>query len=304
MCAACDNRALVNGEEFIRGARRYARRRGLEFEIDYRQGKGSHATLYLAERRTTVKQSEIGRKVPVSLSGTSRTATDWLDLQLNALFIHDARGRMVERNALGGGRAPRFFLGRTPDGNRWRFRDDLADDLVVRLEALCADEPVAEDLRTPPRHDARYRAILAGHALLEETFAGPAYRFPPDLPPASAEVARLTAESAHLLRGNDLEPWLEDIGQSEPLVALVQEGRAVSICGSVRITPEAHEAGVEASVGARGRGFAVAVVAAWARAVRELGAEPLYSASWENTASQAVARKLGLIPYASDYWLR
>ena len=126
---------------------------------------------------------------------------------------------------------------------------------------------------------------------------------PPTLPPRR-NVVRLTAANSDLLRGGDLEPWLEDIGQSEPLVALVQEGRAVSICGSVRITPEAHEAGVETSVGARGRGFAVAVVAAWARAVRELGAEPLYSTSWENTASQAVARKLGLIPYASDYWLR
>ena len=31
------------------------------FEVDYRQGKGSHATLYLGDRRTTVKQSEVGR---------------------------------------------------------------------------------------------------------------------------------------------------------------------------------------------------------------------------------------------------
>ena len=71
----------------------------------------------------------------------------------------------------------------------------------------------------------------------------------------------------------------------------------------MRITPEAHEAGVETSAGARGHGFAVAVVAAWANAVRDLGAEPLYSTSWQNTASQAVARKLNLIPYATDYWL-
>ena len=233
-----------------------------------------------------------------------RLASDWLDLHLRALFVHDGRGRILARNALDGGRAPRFFLGRTPHGNRWRFRDDLPDALVVRLEALCADEPVAADLQDPPRHDARYRAILAGHAPLEETFAGPAYRFPPGLPPTTGDLVPLTAENAGLLRGGDLEPWLEDIGQSEPLVALVHEGRAASVCGSVRITPEVHEAGVETSVSARGRGFAPAVVAAWARAVRELGAEPLYSTSWENTASQAVARKLRLIPYAADYWLR
>ena len=232
-----------------------------------------------------------------------RLASDWLDLHLRALFVHDARGRIVVRNALDRARAPRFFLGRTSDGNRWRFRDDLADDLVARLNAVCEQEPVATDLRDPPYHDARYREILATHAPIEEVWAGPAYRFPRGLPPPAGDVVRLTAENASLLRGGDLEPWLEDIGQCEPLVALAHEGRAVSVCGSVRITPEVHEAGVETSATARGHGFAPAVVAAWARAVREIGAEPLYSTSWENTASQEVARKLGLIPYASDYWL-
>ena len=145
--------------------------------------------------------------------------------------------------------------------------------------------------------------MLATHGPIEETWAGPAYRFPEDLLPPIDGVVPVTAGNAALLRDGDLEPWLEDIGQSEPLMALVHDGRAVSICGSVRITPEAHEAGVETSATARGHGFAVAVVNAWARAVRELGAEPLYSTSWENTASQAVARRLRLIPYAADYWL-
>ena len=209
----------------------------------------------------------------------------------------------MTRNALDRGPAPRFFLGRTPDGNRWRFRDDVPDDLAARLDALSAEEPVVADLRRPPRHEARYRDLLAGHAPVGEAWSGPAYRFPPDLPPADASAVGLTPAKADLLRGADLEPWLEDIGHSEPLVALVREGRAVSVCGSVRITPEAHEAGVETSAAVRGRGFAVAVVAAWARAVRERGAEPLYSTSWDNAASQAVARKLALIPYAADFWL-
>ena len=234
---------------------------------------------------------------------TPRPASDWLDLHLRALFVHDERGRIVTRNALDRGPAPRFFLGRTPHGNRWRFHDDLPGDLVERLEALCAEEPPATDLGTPPRQEECYRELLAAHAPITETWSGPAYRFPEELPPTASEVLPLNTENAHLLRGGDLESWVEDIGQSEPLVALVREGRAVSVCGSVRITPEAHEAGVETSAETRGRGFAVAVVAAWARAVRETSAEPLYSTSWENTASQAVARKLGLIPYASDYWL-
>ncbi len=222
---------------------------------------------------------------------------------MRALFVHDERGRIVTRNALDGGPAPRFFLGRTADGNRWRVRHDVPDDVAATLEALSAEEPVVADLRDPPHHDARYRDLLAGHGALGEVWMGPAYRFPADLPPDDANVVPLTRENAEILRGGDLEPWVQDIGHGGPLLALVRDGRAVSVCGSVRVTRHAHEAGVETSASARGHGFGVAVVAAWARAVREVGAEPLYSTSWENTASQGVASKLGLVPYASDYWL-
>lgn len=209
----------------------------------------------------------------------------------------------MTRNAPGRRRAPRLFLGRTPDGNRWRFREDVPEQAAARLGALCEEEPVTSDPREPPRNDARYRDILAAQAPVGATFAGPAYRFPAELPRAAANLVRLDAENAALLRGGDLESWLANIGRSEPVMAVVHEGRAVSVCGSVRITADVHEAGVETSASARGRGFAPLVVAGWARAVRELGAEPLYSTSWRNTASQAVARTLGLILYGTDYSL-
>jgi predicted GNAT family acetyltransferase len=68
----------------------------------------------------------------------------------------------------------------------------------------------------------------------------------------------------------------------------------------VRITPLAHEAGVETVPLFRGRGYARAVVAAWSAAVRALGAEPLYSTTWQNMASRAVARALGLVAVGRD----
>jgi RimJ/RimL family protein N-acetyltransferase len=83
----------------------------------------------------------------------------------------------------------------------------------------------------------------------------------------------------------------------------VEEGRAVSVCRSVRITPAAHEAGVETLPRFRGRGYAPDVTAGWARLVRSAGAEPLYSTSWENNASRAVAKKLCLVQYAADFQL-
>src|SRR6266851_4539878 len=50
-----------------------------------------------------------------------------------------------------------------------------------------------------------------------------------------------------------------------------------------------------------GRGFAPRVTSAWAAAIRSSGRIPLYSTSWTNSASRAVARKLGLVQYAVDW---
>jgi predicted GNAT family acetyltransferase len=63
------------------------------------------------------------------------------------------------------------------------------------------------------------------------------------------------------------------------------------------------EAELETAAAYHGRGHAVRVAAAWAMAIRASGRTPLYSTSWTNTASLAVARKLGLVAYASDWSL-
>jgi len=75
----------------------------------------------------------------------------------------------------------------------------------------------------------------------------------------------------------------------------------VSGCRSVLITPEAHEAGVETLPEFRGKEYAKDVVAKWLWLVRATGTIPLYSTSWENTASQTVARKMRLKLYGADF---
>ena len=211
-------------------------------------------------------------------------------IQVETLFTHDARGRLLRVNEPGGQVAPRFFLGRTVEGNEWRFRHDVDDETVRALEALCVANV----------HEAtRYAAILARGAPVVHTEAGPAYRFPRD-PPASSDVVAITPAHAELLRAH-LGEWADEVADRQPMRALLIDDDAVCLCGSVRIGDVAHEAGVETAQAFRGRGYAARVVAAWAIAVRELGRVPLYSTSWENAASRAVARKLGLRRYGSDY---
>lgn len=53
----------LNGAEFIRRAKRYARKSGLEFRFVAREGKGSHGQLYVGRRRTMVKRAEISKSL-------------------------------------------------------------------------------------------------------------------------------------------------------------------------------------------------------------------------------------------------
>lgn len=228
------------------------------------------------------------------MKGTAERALSPLELMrmhVEALYTFDVRGRMQRINEWDGGTPPRFFLGRTAGGHVWRHRADIPDDLAGTLDTLCESGKTIDE-------DECIR-LLAVHAPIERVWRGPAYSFTDDVVPTAEPVA-IDAGNAALLRSG-FEAWLPDVPHRRPFFAIVEDGRAVAICASVRITRAAHEAGVETLPSHRGRGHAANVVAGWARAVRALGAAPLYSTSWDNTASQRVAAKLRLSMYGVDF---
>lgn len=49
----------MNGEQFIRKTRKLAKAQGVEFSVNRKRGKGSHAVVYFGKRRTIVPHSEI-----------------------------------------------------------------------------------------------------------------------------------------------------------------------------------------------------------------------------------------------------
>lgn len=53
---------LMNGNEFLKKLRKIAREKGLPLELVKSHGKGSHATLYFADKKVTMKdlKKEIG----------------------------------------------------------------------------------------------------------------------------------------------------------------------------------------------------------------------------------------------------
>ena len=179
------------------------------------------------------------------------------------------------------------------------MRNDVDDpELLQDLRSAVERRIVPAELALEPEPSAPFEEILSRAAPIERIDSGPAFVFPEHLAPSTRAVL-VTGANADVLSPY-LAPWIPDITQSPPLFALLHEGAAVAVCGSVRRTPAAHEAGVETVPQFRGRGVAVAVVTAWARAVRELGVIPMYSTAWSNDASRAVARKLGLRLFGSD----
>jgi hypothetical protein len=217
------------------------------------------------------------------------------------LFTYDAAGRMVADNEPDGEPAPLFYFGRTRAGNAWRVRYDVPEQIVQRLATLVAAEPLPNDLRAPPIHlDAMLDALRLDHEPVVGHH-GPGYRFPAEIEaPELPEVTRITRETLHLLRlmVGRMDALDRDFDHVEPWMAMVVDGVAVTSCFSSRLSDRAAEARVDTLEAFRGRGYAPVVVAAWARSVRHSGRIPFYGTSWDNAASQAVARKLGLVQYA------
>lgn len=238
------------------------------------------------------------------MSDVLQSDQELLRLQVEALFTHDIDGRIRSTNEPNGRPAPRFFLSRSNAGNLWRYRYDLPAALVQELEHLALAEPVVADLRTPPVNDAAFRRLLEAHRPIQQSFIGPAYAFP-EVIAEPAGVITLSPSEADMLRPlwpNDPDLHAE-VEARQPCIAILEGSSAAAICFCARITSQAAEAGVETLQPYRGRGYASAVVAAWALAIRRLGRIPLYSTSWDNVASQGVARRLGLRMYGVDFSL-
>jgi GNAT superfamily N-acetyltransferase len=129
--------------------------------------------------------------------------------------------------------------------------------------------------------------------------AGPLYSFQETSDVGHAAIS-ITQDNADLLL-DGLDEWRPDVALGLPMMATVADGRAVSICTSANASVSAHCAGVETLPAYRGRGFAAQTVVAWARAVQAIGAVPFYGTTFDNQASQGVARRLGLRLMGSEF---
>lgn len=216
-------------------------------------------------------------------------------LQLDTLFVLSGEGSIISTREPNPNPGPRFSLIRGMTRCAWAIHADVAEELAAQLSALAQEEPPTVDFRDDPVHANRYVLLVGGRA-----DSGPAFTFP-DVLPASADIVAVK-ELAQL--EEHFQGWTADeLPERSPILAVIEEGHAVSVCFCARQSRAAAEAGVETAGRFRRRGLGGRVTAAWARAIRASGRVPIYSTSWSNESSLAVARKLGLEARASDWSL-
>lgn len=221
---------------------------------------------------------------------------------VEARYVHDGNGRISGINTWDGGVVPHFFLGRTNNGNVWRFRYDVPRELVREVTRYCIEEPLFTGSEMEPIHRQKYEQLFTEHSGTAHVEDEITYICDNDLYLPDSAIVKIDETTAHFLEGC-MDDWLPDVPHTQPFFAIVKGGQVVSVCASVRITDNAHSAGVETLPEFRGKGYAASAVLAWASAVKGYGASPLYSHSRDNVASQNVARKLEMKTIGADYFI-
>ena len=211
--------------------------------------------------------------------------------RINTLFVLDEDGDLLTTNEpfLPSRReAPAFYLAWTNNGYVHAFRHNVPVEIRSRVQDLVARRWPFLTSEPPPDVESYLRALGGS----DKWSSGPVFLVP-DQGLAGRDAVQVTRETAGILQP-DFTGWEEEIEVAQPIFASVVDGRAVSVCGTVRRSDCGVEAGVETVEGYRRKGHARRAVAAWGEAARQHGFGAFYSTWWANEASIALAHSLSL----------
>ncbi|WP_340401216.1 GNAT family N-acetyltransferase [Paenibacillus sp. FSL H8-0079] len=215
---------------------------------------------------------------------------EMLKIQANTLYTINEQQRLLSINEPGGGQAPAIFIGMTSAGSLTYYHEQLPPNLMAELGK---DSELPLDIPKLIRKVETFESV-------NRVWMGPAYSFPETLDEWDLKVQLIGHEQRYLLAEHF--PELTDHShEKSPVAAYVIEGSAVAVCCSARVSVHGAEASLYTAPGYRGHGYAAETVKCWQYDVKKRGRMPIYSTSWDNLASQHVARKLGLIQFGVDF---
>jgi hypothetical protein len=204
------------------------------------------------------------------------------------------------------GPGPRFGVWGSADSNVAFVRHDVGTAMASALLDLAATESPLTRSDSMPAHADRYVELLEAEAPVVDSGSGVCYWFPDDFTHehdvllATSDMPR--AERERLGAGPDQvlpEPFValgfSTVGKLwEPWCFALHDGEIASMVETVRLGPRGAEAGVNTVPTLRGRGFAAAATAGWARSPSLAGRTLFYSTATTNRSSQRVTERLGL----------
>ncbi|MDN4604186.1 GNAT family N-acetyltransferase [Paenibacillus sp. F6_3S_P_1C] len=215
---------------------------------------------------------------------------DMMKIQANTLYTMNDQHRLLCINEPDGGQAPALFIGITSAGQCSYYHEQLPSNLIKELGC---DAELPLDISKLIRRVETFRPVKG-------VWMGPAYAFPEKCGEWHADVQLIESDRTYLLAEHFPE-LIECLHVKMPVAAYIIEDSAVAVCCSARVSKQGAEASLYTAPGYRGRGYAAEAVKCWQVHVKESGRMPIYSTSWDNIASQTVARKLGLIQFGVDF---
>lgn len=210
-----------------------------------------------------------------------------MEMHIKVLYQQTSNGKLTVINEPPFDLAPLVFLGVTADGIIQKYAQQVDDLFQKRLKNIIQYQK--DDLLVGLINQITRRTGL------HEFTIGPAYVFP-KVNAIEKSTVIITEDNKDLLKDDFRFVYL-DFNAKQPCTAIVEDEKIVSLCCSARQSNEAAEASVYTSKKYRGKGYGAAVTQAWAQQVQQQGKTALYSTTWDNFASQGVARTLGLKQY-------
>jgi hypothetical protein len=228
-----------------------------------------------------------------------------LAIQFQTAFVLERSGRILTTNDPDRSPAPRFAFFGCASGNICGVRADVADGIAAQLMVLAASEPPFFDRLGTPRHLDRYIELLSYDAPVSRPGLEMSYVLPNDI--VYQHDVRLTCSES--LEGQELRAMLETGGIPaglakmrfadvsdfwDPWCVALHDAEVASVAFAARLSETGACLGLATSPELRGRGYAGAATAGWARMPALRSRALFYSTSQTNISSQRVIARLGL----------
>jgi hypothetical protein len=228
-----------------------------------------------------------------------------LAIQFQTALVLERPGRILITNDPDRSPAPRFALAGCASGNIYGVRADVADSTAGQLMELAASEPPFFSKLVAPRHLDRYIELLSRAAPVSQPHLEMTYVLPNDI--AYQDDGRLICSDSQegqelraTLAAKGIPTGLAEMGFTnvsdfwDPWCVALHGAEVASVAFAARLSETGACLGLATSPELRGRGYAAAATAGWARMPALRSRVLFYSTGQTNISSQHVIARLGL----------